>query len=41
MKPQELNFDGIMSIEREITGDQQMIDIIESKKYFEDILSRL
>ena len=37
----ELNFNGVMSIEREITGDQQMIDIIESKKYFEEILKRI
>lgn len=37
----DLNFDGVMSIEREIKGDQQMLDIIESKKYFEDIINEL
>ncbi len=34
----ELGFDGALTIEREISGDQQIKDIIETKKYLEDLV---
>lgn len=34
-------FDGSLTIEREITGDQQIRDIIETKQYLEELIARL
>lgn len=37
----EIGFDGVLSIEREITGEQQMIDIRDTKTYLENLLANL
>jgi len=37
----ELKYDGSITIEREITGEQQTIDILNGKKYIEEILAKL
>ena len=37
----ELCFDGTITIEREISGDEQVRDIIFAKQFLEDIISRL
>ncbi len=34
-------FDGSLTIEREITGEQQTKDILETKRYLEDLISEL
>lgn len=40
-KLKELGYDGPVTIEREITGEQQMIDIRESIVYLNGIISNL
>lgn len=39
-KLKELGFDRYVIIEREITGDKQIEDILKAKKYFEDIFEK-
>ena len=34
-------FDGSLTIEREISGEQQIKDILETKKYLEDLIAQL
>ncbi len=40
-KLREVGYDGPLTIEREITGEQQRLDIIEGKKYLESILNNI
>ena len=40
-KLHEVGYDGPLSIEREISGDQQKIDILESVNYLNDIIGGL
>ncbi len=40
-KLHELGFDSHVTIEREISGEQQMIDVIEAKEYLEKIISEI
>ena len=37
-KLKELGYDGKLTIEREISGEQQLKDIIESKAYLETLI---
>lgn len=37
----ELGYDGYVTIEREISGEQQNIDILDSKRYLQDIIDRV
>ena len=37
----EVGFDGSLTIEREISGEQQIKDILETKKYLEDLIAQL
>lgn len=37
----EKNYEGVLTIEREISGPQQTRDVIRAKRYLEDILARL
>ena len=37
----ENGYDGSITIEREITGDEQTRDILAGKKYLEDIINNL
>ncbi len=38
-KLHSMGYDGPITIEREITGEQQLIDILETKKYIENIIN--
>lgn len=40
-KLKELGYDGHVTIEREITGDEQIVDIRFSRKYLENIINKL
>ncbi|MBQ2706907.1 MAG: sugar phosphate isomerase/epimerase, partial [Clostridia bacterium] len=35
----EVGYDGSLSIEREISGEQQILDIIETKTYLENLIA--
>ena len=38
-KLKSIGYDGHITIEREISGEQQILDIIESKKYLERLIN--
>lgn len=40
-KLREVGYDGALTIEREISGEQQRIDIVNGKKYLESILNNI
>ena len=35
----KVGYDGVLTIEREISGEQQGIDILDTKKYLENLLN--
>lgn len=41
MKLHELGYDSYVTIEREISGEQQIADIIEAKRYLSDLISEI
>ena len=40
-KLHELGYDSYVTIEREISGDQQLVDILESRKYLQNIIDEV
>lgn len=40
-KLHELDYDSYVTIEREIDGDQQLIDILESRNYLQKIIDEV
>ena len=40
-KLRELGYDSHVTIEREIHGDQQLIDILESREYLQNIIDEV
>ncbi len=40
-KLREVGYDGALTIEREITGEQQRLDILAGKKYLESIINNI